>query len=118
PEDRPPVALVFFAFRIMVGIGLVMIGLALWGAFLWWRGKLIAARWYWRLTAHGWWMGFVAVISGWIVTESGRQPWVVYGLMRTADATSPVAASSVATTLVLFVVVYSVVFSLGIYYIN
>src|SRR5690606_958644 len=52
PEDRPPVALVFFAFRIMVGIGLVMIGLALWGAFLWWRGKLIASRWYWRLTAH------------------------------------------------------------------
>jgi cytochrome d ubiquinol oxidase subunit I len=63
-------------------------------------------------------MGFVAVIAGWVVTESGRQPWIVYGIMRTADATSPVPAGSVATTLVLFVLVYGIVFSTGIYYIN
>ena len=65
-----------------------------------------------------WWIGFVAVSAGWVVTESGRQPWLVQGIMRTADATSPVSAQAVLTSLVLFVVVYTFVFSLGIYYIN
>jgi cytochrome d ubiquinol oxidase subunit I len=68
--------------------------------------------------AHSWWTGFVAVLAGWIVTESGRQPWIVQGIMRTADATSPVLPGLVMTTLVLFVLVYGVVFSAGIYYIN
>jgi cytochrome d ubiquinol oxidase subunit I len=68
--------------------------------------------------AHAWWMGFVAVISGWIVTETGRQPWVAYGVLRTAEAASPLAANTVATTLVLFVLVYGVVFAIGLYYIN
>jgi cytochrome d ubiquinol oxidase subunit I len=68
--------------------------------------------------AHTWWIGFVAVLAGWIVTESGRQPWIVHGLMRTADATSPVLAGAVLTTLVLFVLVYGIIFSAGIYYIN
>ena len=63
-------------------------------------------------------MGFVAVISGWIVTETGRQPWVAYGILRTADAVSPLAANTVATSLVLFVLVYGIVFAMGIYYIN
>jgi len=58
------------------------------------------------------------VIAGWVVTESGRQPWIVYGLTRTADATSPVAAATVATSLALFVAVYGIVFAMGIYYIN
>ncbi len=65
-----------------------------------------------------WWLGFVAVICGWIVTETGRQPWVAYEQLRTADAVSPLAAHTVATTLVLFVLVYSVVFAMGLYYIN
>jgi cytochrome bd ubiquinol oxidase subunit I len=60
----------------------------------------------------------VAVISGWIVTESGRQPWVAYGILRTADAVSPVPGASMMTTLILFVLVYGVVFTMGIYYIN
>jgi cytochrome d ubiquinol oxidase subunit I len=118
PEDRPPVAPVFFAFRIMLAIGGFMIVAALYGAWLMWRDRLFAARWYLRIVAHAWWTGFVAVIAGWVVTETGRQPWIVQGIMRTADAVSPVPGGSVATTLVLFVLVYGVVFSLGIYYIN
>jgi cytochrome d ubiquinol oxidase subunit I len=118
PEDRPPVKPPFFAFRIMVGIGMLMI-LASWvGVVLWRRGRLFKAQWYLWPAQHAWWIGFVAVISGWVVTETGRQPWVAYGLLRTADAASPVAANAVATTLVLFVLVYGVVFTMGIYYIN
>ncbi|HEX3708836.1 MAG TPA: cytochrome ubiquinol oxidase subunit I [Pseudolabrys sp.] len=118
PQDRPPVKVVFFAFRIMVGLGLFMIGAALYGAFLWWRGTLFETRWYLQVMAHCWWVGFVAVISGWVVTETGRQPWIAEHILRTADATSPVPAASIATTLVLFVLAYGTVFSFGIYYIN
>jgi cytochrome bd ubiquinol oxidase subunit I len=117
-RDRPPVAPPFFAFRIMVGIGLLMITAALTGVVLWWRGRLLTARWYLWPAQYAWWIGFVAVICGWIVTETGRQPWVAYGVLRTADAVSPLAAHTVATTLVLFVLVYSIVFAMGIYYIN
>ena len=102
----------------MLAIGFFMIAAALYGAFLWWRGTLFATRWYLHVVAHTWWIGFVAVIAGWVVTESGRQPWIVHGILRTADATSPVPAASVAATLVLFVLVYGIVFSVGIYYIN
>jgi cytochrome d ubiquinol oxidase subunit I len=118
PQDRPPVKPVFFAFRIMVGIGLLMIAAGWIGVWLFWRGYLFTARWYLWPVAHAWWIGFVAVICGWIVTETGRQPWIAYGILRTADAISPVAASSVLTTLILFVVVYGIVFAMGIYYIN
>jgi len=118
PQDRPPVKTVFFAFRIMLGIGFLMIAAALVGAWLLWRGILFETRWYLRIVAHGWWSGFVAVCAGWVVTESGRQPWIVYGLKRTADATSPVSAATVATSLALFVAVYGIVFAMGIYYIN
>ena len=117
-QDRPPVKPAFFAFRIMAGIGLLMILAALIGAFLWWRGRLFEARWYLWPAQHAWWTGFVAVISGWIVTETGRQPWVAYGILRTADAASPHAANLVAATLVLFVLVYGIVFAMGLYYIN
>jgi cytochrome d ubiquinol oxidase subunit I len=118
PNDRPPVLPPFFAFRAMVGIGLLMILTALTGVWLWWRGRLFTTRWYLWPAQHAWWIGFVAVICGWIVTETGRQPWVAYGLLRTAEAVSPLAGHTVATTLVLFVLVYGVVFAMGIYYIN
>jgi len=118
PSERPPVVPVFFAFRIMVGIGLFMIAAALLGAFFWWRGSLFEQRWYLRVMSQCWWIGFVAVISGWVVTESGRQPWIVYGILRTADATSPVPGATIAGTLALFVVTYGIVFWFGIYYIN
>ncbi|MPZ57304.1 MAG: cytochrome ubiquinol oxidase subunit I [Rhizobiales bacterium] len=117
-SDRPPVVTVFFAFRIMLAIGFFMIAAALYGAWLWWRGRLFETRWFLHVLAHSWWTGFVAVLAGWIVTESGRQPWIVYGLMRTADATSPVLGGAVLATLVLFVLVYGAIFSAGIYYIN
>jgi cytochrome d ubiquinol oxidase subunit I len=118
PADRPPVLPPFFAFRIMVGIGLLMVAGGLIGAWLWWRGRLFDSRWYLWPVAHAWWLGFVAIVAGWIVTETGRQPWVVHGVLRTADATSPVPGASIATTLALFVVVYGIVFTMGIYYIN
>jgi cytochrome d ubiquinol oxidase subunit I len=109
---------VFFAFRIMVGIGFLMIATGLFGAFLWWRGTLFETRWYLRLVQYGWPGGFIAVLCGWITTEVGRQPWIATGILRTADAISPVTAASVLTTLILFVIVYGIVFAMGIYYIN
>jgi len=117
-EDRPPLPNVFFGFRIMVGIGLYMMAAALFGAWLLWRGKLFETRWYLKIVANTWWVGFVAVLAGWVVTETGRQPWIVQGILRTADAVSPVPGSSVAVTLALFILVYGVVFSFGIYFIN
>jgi cytochrome d ubiquinol oxidase subunit I len=118
PNDRPPVTPVFYAFRLMVLIGFAMVGTGWVGAWLWWRGRLFDTAWFLRPAANVWWAGFVAVICGWIVTESGRQPWVAYGILRTADAVSPVPAGSVLATLVLFVLVYGIIFAMGIYYIN
>jgi cytochrome d ubiquinol oxidase subunit I len=118
PSEQPPVPNVFFGFRIMVGIGLFMIGAAWLGTLLWWRRSLFETRWFLWPAQHVWWIGFVAVIAGWWVTESGRQPWVIYGIMRTADAVSPVPGHSLALSLALFILVYGVVFSMGIYYIN
>src|SRR5439155_1640062 len=83
-----------FVVRAMIGSGLLMMLTGLTGAWLWWRGRLFTARWYLFPAQHAWWIGFVAVICGWIVTETGRQPWVAYGVFRTADAVSPVAAGS------------------------
>jgi len=118
PQDRPSVKTAFFAFRIMLAIGLFMVTAALVGAWLMWRGVLFETRWYLRIVANSWWIGFVAVIAGWLVTESGRQPWLVHRILRTADAVSPVTAASVAISLALFVVIYGIVFTAGIYYIN
>jgi cytochrome bd ubiquinol oxidase subunit I len=102
----------------MIAIGFFMAAAALLGAFLWWRGKLFETRWYLWPMAQTWWMGFVAVIAGWVVTESGRQPWLVQGILRTADATSPVIGPAIAVTFALFIVVYAIIFSAGIYFIN
>jgi cytochrome bd ubiquinol oxidase subunit I len=118
PQDRPPLPNVFFGFRIMLGLGVYMIAAALFGAWLLWRGRLFETRWYLRILAQTWWVGFVAVIAGWMVTESGRQPWIIEGILRTADAVSPVPGASVATSLILFVLIYLIVFSFGIYFIN
>ena len=104
PEsDRPPVALPFFAFRIMVGIGVVMLIVAIAGMVLQLRGRLWDLGWFLRLCPWVAPLGFVAVIAGWITTEVGRQPWTVYGLMRTAESSIPFADSgrcnAVASTL-------------------
>lgn len=117
-EEWPPVANVFFAFRIMVGIGILLIAVGFWGLYLWWRGRLFDSPLFMRSTSYMWPLGFIAILAGWFVTEQGRQPWVVYGLMRTIDGISPVPGASVASTLVLFVFIYGIVFAMGIYYIN
>jgi cytochrome d ubiquinol oxidase subunit I len=118
PEDRPPVWAPFFGFRIMVGIGFIMIGMAFWGGILWWRGRLEQSRIYLRLASLTWPLGFIAILAGWTVAEVGRQPWVATGILRTVDAASPVTAEAVAATLVLFIIVYAIVFAAGIGYIN
>jgi cytochrome d ubiquinol oxidase subunit I len=117
-DQRPPVTSIFFAFRLMVAIGLALITMGLTGALLWWRGKLFTTRWYLHIAARAWWLGFVAILAGWLTTESGRQPYVAYGILRTDQALSPVSAATVATSLTLFVLVYCVLFSIGIYYIH
>ena len=118
PGDRPPVWPVFFAFRMMVGIGMILIGIGALGVFLCARGRLFSSTWFMRPLAHVWPLGFLAILSGWWVTETGRQPWIATGILKTADAMSPVPAGAVLTTLILFIVIYTAVFSMGIYYIN
>jgi cytochrome bd ubiquinol oxidase subunit I len=117
-EDRPRVAIVFFAFRIMVGIGLTLLAIGAVGAWLWWRKKLFETRWFLRAVGFAWPLGFIAILAGWVTTESGRQPYAAYGILRTADAVSPVLGAAVATSLAAFIVVYTVVFGIGVYYIR
>jgi cytochrome d ubiquinol oxidase subunit I len=117
-QDRPPVAPVFFSFRLMVGLGLLMIATGWCGWWLLWRRRMEGARWFLRLLTHAWPVGFVALLAGWMVTEIGRQPWIAYGVLRTADAVSPVSAAQVLVSLLLFVLVYVVVFSIGVWYIH
>jgi cytochrome d ubiquinol oxidase subunit I len=117
-EDRPPVLIPFFAFRVMVGIGTLMILFGWIGAFLWKRGTVFEARrWLW-LAQYSWPAGFVAILSGWFVTEVGRQPWLATGVLRSKDAVSPITTLEVAISLGLFVFVYCVVFTAGILLIN
>ncbi len=117
PEDRPPVGIVFWSFRIMVACGMAMLGLGLWSLIARWRGALFDWRWLHRAALVMGPSGFVAVLAGWVTTEVGRQPWVIYGLLRTADAASPLAAPAVAASLVAFVIVYFAVFGAGVWYI-
>ena len=117
PDNRPPVWIVFWSFRIMVGLGFLMLGLGLWSLLARTRKKLYDWPLLHRLAVL---MGpscFIAVIAGWVTTEVGRQPWTVYGLLRTADSVSPIAAPAVATSLAAFVVVYFAVFGIGTWYI-
>jgi cytochrome d ubiquinol oxidase subunit I len=117
PEDRPPVAWVFWGFRVMVGLGVAMIGLGVWGTWLWWRGRLEKSGLFQRLAVAMAPAGFIAVLAGWISAEVGRQPYVVYGVLRTADAVSPVSGGQVASSLLVFMTVYAIVFSAGSLYI-
>jgi cytochrome d ubiquinol oxidase subunit I len=117
PEDeRPPVVIPFYAFRIMVGIGFAMLGLGLWSLWARWRGNIYSNSWLHRAAIVMGPSGFVAVLAGWYTTEVGRQPYTVYGLMRTAESLSPVEAPAVGASLVAFVVVYFLVFGAGVFY--
>jgi cytochrome d ubiquinol oxidase subunit I len=110
PQDRPYVPIVFFAFRIMVGVGMVLLGLAVTGVVLRWRGRLYEARWFHTAAVLATPLGFIGVLAGWTVTETGRQPYVVYGLLRTAEAASPVAPGAIAASLAGFVLIYALLF--------
>jgi cytochrome d ubiquinol oxidase subunit I len=118
PRDRwPPVLIVFWSFRVMVGMGLSMLGLGLWSLVARFRGRLFDWRWLHRAAVAMGPAGFVAVIAGWVTTEVGRQPYTIYGLLMTADSHSPLGAPAVATSLLAFVFVYFSVFGAGIYYV-
>jgi cytochrome d ubiquinol oxidase subunit I len=116
-EDRPPAEIVFWSFRIMVGLGMLMFALGLWSLFARLRKRLYDWTWLHRFALVMGPSGFVAVIAGWVTTEVGRQPWVVYGLLRTRDAVSPIAAPGVTGSLIAFVIVYFTVFAAGTWYI-
>jgi cytochrome bd ubiquinol oxidase subunit I len=113
PSERPNATIVFWTFRIMVGLGLLMIALGLWSALLRRRARLYRSRAFLRFATAMGPAGIVAILAGWYTTEIGRQPWVVYGVMRTADAVSLHSVGQVGFTLLLFVLVYLVVFGAG-----
>ena len=116
PEDRPNVPIVFWSFRVMVGLGMLMLLLAVLGAWLRWRKRLYGSRAFLRFAT---WMGpsgLIAVLAGWFTTEVGRQPWIVYGVMRTKDAVSNHSAEVLGATLVIFVIAYLAVFGIGVRY--
>lgn len=115
-DERPPSAIIFWSFRVMVGIGFAMALTGLLSLVLRIRGKMTTTPWFLRLAIVMGPSGFIAVIAGWVTTEVGRQPWLVYGLMRVSEGRSPIDAPAVAASLLSFVVVYFIVFGAGIYY--
>lgn len=117
PEsETPPVWPVFWSFRIMIGAGLGLLALGLWGLFLWWRKGLEKPGVFHWLAVPGGSLGFIAVITGWMAAEIGRQPYTVYGQLRTADSLAPVTAGQVATSLLVFMIVYAIIFTAGTVY--
>lgn len=117
PQDIPPVAPVFYAFRVMVSIGLSMIFMGVLGAYLYKKGTLFDNRFYLHLFRIMTPVGWVAVLAGWFVTEIGRQPYTVYGVLRTTQSISPVAAESILASLIAFIILYIVMTSSAFYYI-
>jgi cytochrome bd ubiquinol oxidase subunit I len=115
-EDRPNSTVIFWTFRLMVGLGMLMLLLGLAGAWFRWRGSLYRQRLFLRFAVAMGPAGIIAMLSGWMTTEVGRQPWVVYGVMRTADGVSKHSALAMGAALAMFVVVYCVVFGVGISY--
>jgi len=114
-DQRPPVGPPFFAFRVMVGIACIMLLIVVAGQVLRLRGRLWGSVWFLRLCQLAAPLGFIAVIAGWITTEVGRQPWTVYGVLRTADSVSPsLTGANVAWSLAFYVVVYLIMFPTGI----
>lgn len=110
PRDQwPYVPIVFFAFRIMVGIGMILLAMAVTGAVLRLRGRLYDTRWFQFASLAATPLGFIAVLAGWTTTETGRQPWVVYGHLRTADAVAPVTAHAITLSLTAFLAIYALI---------
>jgi cytochrome d ubiquinol oxidase subunit I len=118
PQDRPPVLIPFMTFRVMVGCGLIMLGLAWLGSWLIVRNRLERNRWLLACIFLSFPLPFIATLAGWYTAEVGRQPWVVYGVLRTAKAMTPfLTANAALTTLILFGAIYTFIFSFGTYYI-
>jgi cytochrome d ubiquinol oxidase subunit I len=118
PQDRPPVLIPFFAFRIMVGCGLIMLALAWFGSYLNLKNRIEQKRWLLWLLFLSFSLPFVAILTGWFTAEVGRQPWVVYGVLRTANAMTPFLTSrAAAISLVVFCTIYTFIFAFGIFYI-
>jgi cytochrome d ubiquinol oxidase subunit I len=115
--DQPPVAIVFWSFRIMIAIGFAMLGIGIWALLRRAQGRLYESPMLHCAALAMGPAGFVAVLAGWVTTEVGRQPYTVYGLLRTADSLAPVAAPAVAASLIAFIVVYFFVFGAGTFYI-
>jgi len=116
-EDRPPVGVVFWSFRVMVGLGVLFLLIGLWGAYARYRGTLVHDVWLNRLCLAATPAGFVATLAGWFVAEVGRQPYTIYGVLRTADSASPViSATMIAATLTAFLIVYGGLFGAYLYY--
>lgn len=116
-EDQPPVAIVFWSFRVMVMLGFAMLGIGLWSLVARVRGRLFEWSMLHRAAVVMAPSGLIAVLAGWITTEVGRQPFTVYGFLRTADSAAPLDAAAVGASLVAFIIVYFAVFGAGTYYI-
>ena len=116
PDKRPPVWPVFYSFRAMVAIGMAMLLLSLWSLYLRWKGTLFTNRVFLTCAMLMTPSGFGAVIFGWFTAEIGRQPYIVYGQLKTADAHSPLTAQAVTTSLIAFIVAYAIIFGFGSYY--
>jgi cytochrome d ubiquinol oxidase subunit I len=116
-DERPPVAVTFFAFRLMVAMWLVMLVMTIWAWILGLKGRLYDTPSFLRVATWTLPVGYVAVTAGWFTTEVGRQPWVVYGHLRTADAVTPfLTGADVGISLFCFILVYLVIFGAGFYY--
>ena len=118
PEDERPKALIpFITFRIMVGLGFLMLGVGVWSLWSRYRRTLYTNTWLHRAAVAMGPSGFVAVLAGWYTTEVGRQPYTVYGLLRTSDSLSNVDAEAIGVSLIAFIIVYFLVFGAGTFYI-
>jgi cytochrome d ubiquinol oxidase subunit I len=109
PEERPNVMVTFWTFRIMVGIGFLFLAVMIWGGILAFRGNLTNSRLFLKTLILIQPLGFLATILGWVTAEMGRQPWTVYGLLKTADSVSPIAAGNVVWSICMFVLFFIVV---------
>lgn len=116
PQDRPNSTIVFWSFRVMAGLGMLMIFTSLLAWALRRGGKIYEAKWFQKLVVVMGPTGFITLLAGWVTTEAGRQPWVVYGVLRTSQAVSPLTTQQVGISLMAFVFVYFLVFGTGIYY--
>ena len=116
-SERPPAFLPFWTFRIMVGLGLLMLAVGVWSLWSRYRKTLYSSPWLHRAAIAMAPSGFIAVLAGWYTTEVGRQPYTVYGLLRTADSLSHVDAEAIGVSLVAFILVYFIVFGAGVFYI-